>query len=114
MDSDQLEEVMIAVLNHYDIPVTGSGERNMRCPVHDERVASASMNVSKGLWHCHACGAGVTAVNIVMGREHLDYREALAFITERVGKEFKQTKRTARARTASSGRWVPPRLRRGA
>jgi DNA primase len=114
MDSDQLEEVMVAVLNHYDLPVPGSGERNMRCPVHEERVASASMNVNKGLWHCHACGAGGTAVNIVMAREQLDYKQALAFITERVGKELKQTKRTARGRATSNGRWVPPRLRRGA
>lgn len=114
MDSDQLEEVMVAVLNHYDLPVTGSGERNTRCPVHEERVASASMNVGKGLWHCHACGAGGTAVNIVMLRERLEYREALAFITERIGKEMKATHRAARTRSTGSGRWVPPKLRRGA
>lgn len=114
MDTDQLEEVMVAVLDHYDLPVPGSGERNMRCPVHEERVASASMNVGKGLWHCHACGGGGTAVNIVMSREQLDYREALAFITERIGKDMKKVNGPTRSRAKSSGRWVPPRLRRGA
>ena len=32
-------------------------ERPFRCPVHDDRHASASVNVIKGLWVCYSCGA---------------------------------------------------------
>lgn len=32
------------------------GERNMRCPLHNDTKRSASINFGKGLWFCHACG----------------------------------------------------------
>ena len=37
---------------------TGRGiERPFRCPSHDDTMASASVNVVKGVWFCHACHA---------------------------------------------------------
>ncbi|HWO50935.1 MAG TPA: toprim domain-containing protein [Ornithinibacter sp.] len=37
-------------------------ERPFQCPEHDDKQASASVNVVKGVWFCHACHAkGVTA-----------------------------------------------------
>lgn len=30
-------------------------ERPFRCPAHDDHLASASVNVVKGVWFCHAC-----------------------------------------------------------
>jgi putative DNA primase/helicase len=34
-------------------------ERAVKCPFHDDRSASMSFNVAKGLWNCHAgCGSG--------------------------------------------------------
>lgn len=32
-------------------------ERPFRCPSHDDTMASASVNVLKGVWFCHACHA---------------------------------------------------------
>lgn len=32
-------------------------ERPFRCPSHDDTTASASVNVLKGVWFCHACHA---------------------------------------------------------
>ena len=32
-------------------------ERPFQCEVHDDTNASASVNVLKGVWYCHACGA---------------------------------------------------------
>jgi len=32
-------------------------ERPFRCPVHEDRNASASVNVLKGVWYCYACHA---------------------------------------------------------
>ena len=35
-------------------------EADVICPVHDDAHASASVNVDKRVWNCHACGAGGT------------------------------------------------------
>lgn len=32
-------------------------ERPFRCPVHDDKHASASVNIAKGVWFCYACHA---------------------------------------------------------
>jgi DNA primase len=32
-------------------------ERTFNCPVHDDQNPSARVNVLKGVWFCHACGA---------------------------------------------------------
>jgi hypothetical protein len=37
----------------------GKGECSVRCPFHEDRRPSLSVNIEKGLWHCFAgCGAG--------------------------------------------------------
>jgi hypothetical protein len=45
-----------------DALANGRGtERPFQCPEHDDKQASASVNVVKGVWFCHACHAkGVT------------------------------------------------------
>jgi DNA primase len=32
-------------------------ERSFNCHVHEDKSASASVNVAKGVWYCYACGA---------------------------------------------------------
>lgn len=47
-------------------------ERTFKCPVHDDRVASARVNVEKGVWYCHACGAkGKVGGHAEIDPEHL-------------------------------------------
>lgn len=44
-----------------DALANGQGiERPFRCEVHDDSLASASVNVLKGVWYCHACHASGT------------------------------------------------------
>lgn len=41
-----------------DALISGQGiERPFRCEVHDDTMASASVNVVKMIWYCHACHA---------------------------------------------------------
>lgn len=85
----------------------------MKCPVHDDRVASASVNRGKGLWHCHACGAGGNAVSLVAALESVDYQEANRIVRALVGGSTGQYGASQGVRRKrSSGRWVPPSLRR--
>lgn len=47
---------MIITLEHA-LSVGRGVERPFQCPSHDDRSASASVNVLKGVWYCHACFA---------------------------------------------------------
>lgn len=47
----------LAALLNQEIP--GGRENVMvRCPLHEDRRASLSLNLTKGVWWCHACGKG--------------------------------------------------------
>ncbi len=91
-----------------DIKWRSGGEGSARCPFHDDRRASLSINRESGLWYCHACGIGGAAREFAerVGGEApaaqsaraaeavYDYRDgagALLFQVVRfVGKNFRQ------------------------
>lgn len=80
-------EALQAVFDHYDLrwPNGSTGQRTVKCPVHDDAHASATVNMEKGLFHCFACGAGGSAADLVMAREGLEYVGAVRYIEEVVG-----------------------------
>lgn len=43
----------------WDFEFVGENEIKCRCPAHDDKSASASLNIEKRMWHCHtgACNA---------------------------------------------------------
>lgn len=109
---EDLEQQLIAVFSHYDLPEPRYGEHPFKCPVHDDAHASASVNRDKGLWHCHACGAGGSAVNLIMAREQIEYPQAAKLLTSITGGASHRTRPASRSRR--SGRWIPPSLRNSA
>lgn len=113
MTAEEGEQELLAVFAHYDLPEPRHGDHPMKCPVHDDRVASASVNRDKGVWHCHACGAGGTAVNLVMAREGIAYGEAADKVRSMAGTTRRSPSRPSPVRR-SGKRWVPPSLRRSA
>lgn len=69
------------VLDHCgaDYVPDGYGWRKMRCPFHDDREASAAVNVDAGAFTCHACGVRGDGYSLI--RHHLgvdDWRTVLA------------------------------------
>lgn len=108
--SEAREQQLLAVFNHYDLPEPRYGEQMIKCPAHDDRKPSASVNRSKGLWHCHACGAGGDAIAMLQATEGWGYRQAVEFLTVLTGdtpvSEVKHRK------PKKSKRWIPPSLRR--
>lgn len=108
--SEQMEQQLVAVFDHYNLPEPRYGEQPMKCPVHDDRTPSASVNRAKGLWHCHACGAGGGAVALVQAMERWSYQDACRMVENLSGVT---TEPISPTRTRSKGkRWIPPRLRR--
>src|SRR3954470_7168903 len=50
-----------AVLAHYGLVLLGQGEQaKVRCPFHDDERPSCSVNLERGIFHCHAGGCGVS------------------------------------------------------
>lgn len=61
-----------------------AGTRYMgRCPFHDERSPSFSVNSDLGLYHCFGCGKGGDVVTFVRETEGLDFVAAIEWLAER-------------------------------
>jgi hypothetical protein len=67
---------------------TGS-KQVVRCPFHDDRQASLSLELSEGMWNCHAgCGSGKLLAFEMRWANTDDKQEALERIFETVGMEY--------------------------
>jgi DNA primase len=80
------------ILQHVDlveligqwVALTHAGrEWRGRCPFHDEKTPSFYVNAEKGVFHCHGCKAGGTAIDFVMRIEHLEFIDALDWFVQR-------------------------------
>lgn len=109
------------VLDHLGIDYTDKTEQSIRCPVHDDAHASASLNLDKELFNCFACGAGGSAADIMMAREGIDYQAALALVEGITGESYSRSRTEPRPRkrvppgqgfTARNRVKVSPRRRR--
>jgi DNA primase len=54
-----------------------------RCPFHEERTPSFSVDPSNKLFHCFGCGKGGDAISFVRELEQLDFAEAIAWLGDR-------------------------------
>ena len=54
-----------------------------RCPFHDERSPSFSVNADLNLYHCFGCGKGGDVVTFVRETEGLDFVGAIEWLAER-------------------------------
>jgi len=54
-----------------------------RCPFHEERTPSFSVNPGSKLYHCFGCGKGGDVITFVRETENLDFAEAVEWLAER-------------------------------
>ncbi len=54
-----------------------------RCPFHEERTPSFSVNAVDKLYYCFGCGAGGDIIKFVRETEQLDFVEAVEWLAER-------------------------------
>ena len=68
------------VLEHYGATNLREtlGWQKMKCVVHEDSTASASVNVTENAFACHACGVKGDTYKIIMEKEGVGYREAIA------------------------------------
>ena len=48
-----------------------------RCPFHDEKTPSFSVNPDKQFYYCFGCGAGGNAIGFVMDYDNVDFPQAI-------------------------------------
>src|SRR5919198_4637954 len=61
-----------------------SGSRFMgRCPFHEERTPSFSVNPAEKLFYCFGCGKGGDVIAFVRETEQLDFAQAIEWLAER-------------------------------
>jgi len=87
---DQSVREVVAAANIVDVVSLrtslrkSSGTRYMgRCPFHEERSASFSVNSDLNLYHCFGCGKGGDVVTFVRETEGLDFVGAIEWLAER-------------------------------
>ena len=64
-----------------------------RCPFHEERTPSFSVNPADKLYHCFGCGKGGDVITFVHETENLDFAGAVEWLAERfrVTLEYEET-----------------------
>ena len=78
----QEEADIVDIVSQY-IDVRKAGANYMAlCPFHDDKTPSMSISATKGLYHCHACGASGNAIRFVMEYERLPFLEATQKLAE--------------------------------
>lgn len=95
------ELTITQVLEHYGADLTRVrpyGWRSIKCPFHGDRMASASVNLEKGAFACHACGMKGDAISLIKRNEKLDYRSALEFAERELGSVVSGLRGTIRDR----------------
>ncbi len=83
---DLLVRVDIVDLIDSYVPLKKAGTSyKARCPFHDEKSPSFSVNRKKQFYHCFGCGAGGNAISFLMEFSHLDFVEAVEDLAGFVG-----------------------------
>ena len=59
------------------------GRYTGRCPFHEERTPSFSVNAEKGVYYCFGCGESGDTIKFVRETEQLDFVGAVEFLAER-------------------------------
>jgi DNA primase len=68
-----------------------------RCPFHEERTPSFSVNPTDKLYYCFGCGKGGDVISFVRESEALDFTEAVEWLAARAGVEVEYEEASPRA-----------------
>ncbi len=85
---DLLDRVDIVEVIDRRVKLRKSGKNySARCPFHDEKTPSFSVNPDKQFYYCFGCGAGGNALGFVMDYDNIDFPQAVDNLAGTVGLE---------------------------
>lgn len=58
-----------------------------RCPIHNEKTPSFTIDENRGLYHCFGCGASGDVFSFIQEVEHVDFKGAVQILANRAGLE---------------------------
>jgi len=73
------------------------GRYSGRCPFHEERTPSFSVNAADKLYYCFGCGARGDVITFVRETEQLDFNEAVEWLAERFGVKIEREETSPQA-----------------
>jgi DNA primase len=76
---------MVEVVGQYTDLKKAGANFGGRCPFHEERTPSFSVNPAEKLYYCFGCGAGGNLIGFVMAKENLDFPEAVEYLADKYG-----------------------------
>lgn len=83
---DLLVRVDIVDLIDTHVPLKKTGNNFVaRCPFHNEKTPSFSVNRTRQMYHCFGCGASGNAISFLMDYSHLGFVEAVEDLAAFVG-----------------------------
>ncbi len=85
---DLLDRVDIVEVIDRRVKLKKTGKNySARCPFHEEKTPSFSVNPDKQFYYCFGCGAGGNALGFVMDYENVDFPQAVATLAGSLGLE---------------------------
>jgi len=85
---DLLDRVDIVEVIDRRVKLKKAGKNyTARCPFHEEKTPSFSVNPDKQFYYCFGCGAGGNALGFVMDYENVDFPQAVETLASSAGLE---------------------------
>jgi DNA primase len=66
------------IVSHYGGEVRQGRAASVKCCIHDDSRRSAVINTYDNLYFCHTCGKGGSAIDVIMEKEGLGYKDAVS------------------------------------
>ncbi len=76
---------MVEIVGQYTQLKKAGANYSGRCPFHEERTPSFSVNPTEKLYYCFGCGAGGNLFGFVQAKENLDFAGAVEHLADRYG-----------------------------
>ena len=76
---------MVEIVGQYTDLKKAGANFSGRCPFHEERTPSFSVNPTEKLYYCFGCGAGGNLIGFVMAKENMDFPEAVEYLADKYG-----------------------------
>ena len=87
---------MVEIVGQYTELRKAGANYSGRCPFHEERTPSFSVNPVEKLYYCFGCGAGGNLFGFVQQKENLDFAAAVEYLADKYGIALEYEESSAR------------------